>query len=336
MTIADILGIVASMALGALLGWFVLRSHFSFDRVFRWPVARNNHEWLRSFLFAMVIAWIAMGVGYLNGWCDVQRLPDCGPMASIIGGMLAGISVGMLGQCPVTIILGAGMTSIWALIAVFAWVSGVIAGTHATWLVMIFDSAQEIGLLDFGWQGLNDYAGIPRWIALLVAGVGLGVWMIGQPVVVGRSRMEWPKQGAILGFIIVVGWALALAGGNWGGMNMVEAVNDVWIGLTGGVLEFRPALLMMIGLAGWGFVSVVRTGKLFSDPVTDPTQVGVLIGASFLLGLACALAKGDPVAHCLYGAGVLQSSSLLFVGGMWGGAAIFGRMGKRLVRKGGN
>jgi len=335
-TIGDILGIVASLALGAMLGWLVLRSNFSFDRVFRWPIARDNHEWLNAYLLAMAIAWLAMGVAYLNRWCDVQRLPDCGPLASIIAGMLVGVAVGMLGQCPMTIIHGAGMTSIWALIAVASWISGIVAGDHATWMVMAFARIQEIGLLDFGWQGLNDYAGIPRWIALLVAGAALGAWMIGRPVAIRRSRMEWPKQGAILGFIIVAGWALALHGGNWGGMNMTEAVDDVWTGLTGGVLEFRPALLMALGLAGWGFISMMRSGKLFSDPVNDPIQVLVLIGASFLLGLACALAKGDPVAHCLYGAGVLQSSSLLFVGGMWTGAAIFGRVGKRMVRKGGN
>jgi hypothetical protein len=333
-TISDILGILASLALGAYLGWFVLRSSFSFDRVFRWPVARDNHEWLRSFLFALAIAWVAMGVAYLNRWCEVQRLPDCGPVASILGGMLVGVSVGMLGQCPVTIILASGATSIWALIALAAWVSGIVAGLHATWLVMAFARIQEFGLLDFGWQGLNDFAGIPRWIALLLAGVALGAWMVSHPVVVRRSRMEWPKQGAILGIVIVVGWALALAGGNWGGMNLVEAVDDVWTGLTGGVLEFRPALLMLLGLAGWGFISMLRSGKLFSDPVVEPMQVVVLVAASFLLGLACALAKGDPVAHCLFGAGVLQASSLLFAGGMWGGAAIFGRLGKRLVRKG--
>ena len=336
MTLGDILGIFAAVALGGLLGWLVLRSYFSFDRVFRWPVAKDNHEWLRAYMIAMAIAWLAMGIAYLNRWCDVQRLPDCGPVASILGGMLVGISVGMLGQCPVTIIMGAGMTSLWALISLTAFISGIVAGMHATWLVILFARIQEIGLLDFGWQGLNDFAGIPRWIALLVAGVALGGWMIRYPVVVRRSRMEWPKQGAILAFIMVAGWALALAGGNWGGMNIVEAVNNVWIGLTGGVLEFRPALFMLMGLAGWGFIAMLRTGKLFSDPVNDPIQLVVLVGASFLLGLACALAKGDPVAHCLYGASVLQASSLLFVGGMWGGAAIFGKLGKRMVRKGGN
>jgi len=333
-TIGDLLGTLASPALGIFIGWFLLKSRFNFDRVFRWPVARGNRQWLYAWLFGIAISWFVMGIAYLDRLCEVQRLPDCGPLASVLGGILAGLAVGMLGKCPLWLVLGSGMTSLWALIALGAWMAGLVVGQHSS-LVIPFARIQEVGLLDFGWQGLNDYIGIPRWIVLMVAGLGLGAWMIRLPVSVRPGWLEWPKQGVAIGFIVVVGWLLALAGGNFGGMNLVEAVDDVWTGLTGGSLWIRPALLMAVGLAGWGFITMLRTGKLFSDPVGDHVEIVVLLGASFLLGIACALAKGDPVAHCLFGAGVLQASSLLFTGGMWGGAVLFGRIGRMFERKGG-
>jgi len=326
MTEGDILGILAALALGVFLGWLLDRSRFNFDKVFRWPSAKGNREWMYAWLFALSVVWLAMGIAFLNHWCDVQKLPDIGPIASLLSGFLSGAAIGLLGQCPLTIVLGAGAMSLWALAAFASWAAGLLVGLHTVLAIPIVGI--QGWLINYGWQGVSDFIGIPRWIVLLVFAVGFMVWMMRLPVSVRPKQMEWPKQGVLFGVAVSIGWLLALKGGNFGGLNLVEAVDDVWVGLTGGKLWLRPALLVSVGMAGWGFVRSIRMGKVFADPLKEWKPALALAGAAFLLGLAGALGKGCPLAHAFFGTGILHFGSLLFVAGMWGGGALMGRLGR--------
>jgi hypothetical protein len=149
--------------------------------------------------------------------------------------------------------------------------------------------------------------------------------MLRLPVRVRPGWMEWPRQGLLFGVVISVGWLLALKAGNYNGLNLVDAVEDAWTGLTGGKLWLRPALLLCLGLGAWGFLRAIRTGRVFSDPIGGWRAALALVGAAFLLGLAGALGKGEPLAYAFFGAGILQTSAILFVAGMWGGGALIGR-----------
>lgn len=326
MNMGEVSGIVLAPALGFLFGWLLDRSRFNFDKVFRWPYARNSRDWLRSWFVALALVWLAMGVAYFNRWCDVQKLPEVGPLASLLGGAVSGAAIALLGQCPLTISVGAGALSLWALVAFASWMAGLLAGMY-TVVALPLERLQAVGLQGYGWQALNDFIGVPRWILLLLAGGVMAGWLMRFAVRVRPGLMEWPKQGALFGIAVVVGWALALKGGAFGGLNLVEAVRDLSSGLGGGALWVRPSLLFALGLGLWGFVRSIRGGgRFFADSVGGWHAVPWLVGAGFLLGLAGVLAKGDPLAHAFFGAGVLQFSSILFVAGMWGAGMIMPRI----------
>ena len=335
MTLMEAVTIVLGVGRGGALGWLLDRSAFSLDRVFRWAVLRDDLTWFRAYALALALLWLVIGVAALGPWRDLGQPFAVSPLASMLAGFVAGLAIGLLADCPLTLAHGAGRTGLRSGAGFLAWIVGVLLGTHGP-LARFFERIQLAGPSEWREMRVADLLGVPQWLLLLASGAAVFVWLQRAPVRVAPGTLEWPKQGAGLALLTLVGWALARWGGELGGLNAVDVVEEGWGAATGGRLWLAPSLLAGAGFVAWGFLRSLARRELFLEPVGSAVELVILAAAGVLLGLASALAGGDPATRLLFGMSVLHLGSAIFTLAMCCGAWLVGIMEwKQLGRPGG-
>ncbi len=314
---------LASLAFGAFLAWLLERSQFSFDRVFRWTIVKGESEWMRAYVLTLALVWMALGLASLGPWLDPVSPVAVSPLATMIAGFVSGLAVSVLGGCPLSLALGAGQRSLKAVTALAGWVAGILIGLQGP-LKPLIEWIQMAGPTEIQEVRIAELAGLPQWLLLVLCGLGVFGWLLRAPVNVSPKAQEWPKQAVGFAALTCAGWALAMSGGESGGLNGVTAVENVWTGVTGAGWEKHPSLLVGAGLIGFGFLRALRRPPQSLGTVNSIWEFVILAAASLLLGLSSALAGGCPAAHALFGVGFLNLSSTVFVLALLCGGSLMG------------
>jgi hypothetical protein len=344
MTLTDALPLLAGLALGAMLGRLVDKSGFSIDRAFRRVAADRDREWRRAWWLAMALLWLASAAVSLTPLRDAAKPIPLGPVAGLLAGVLAGAAMAVLGGDVVSSGYGTGLTSLPAAVAFIAWIAGLMAGSHGalarvTEWVRLADPA---GLAEARLTGLGGAAAamagehlrpigesVAGFLVPLAAGVLILARLARDPVRVAPGRMEWPKQGLGLAFIVILGWALAIWGGETSGLNAVTAAETVRDAAVGGRLWLHPSILVTAGVMGYAFLKALRLRSIFPHLIGSLRGAVITAAAGFVLGIASALAGGDPSAHAFFGLSTLSVGSAVFVASVWIGTRLAGRFDRR-------
>jgi hypothetical protein len=270
-----------------------------------------------------------MGAFCSGRWQALVAPRSFGLGAAILAGLVAGPSLVVLRTCPLSSVLGTGHTAVRAALVLAGWTLGVLTGTHGI-LAPVVLAARGIGA-EPGGLWLGDLPPFGVLVVSVTAALGLLAWLLKEPVTVSPREMEWPKQASGLLAASLLGWTLAIHGGEPAGLNGVVAVEDAWAGLAGGRLWLGPSLLAGVGLMGFGITGAVRRKGLFSDPVRGATEFLVVVGASFALGVSSAISGGCPAFHAVFGASVMSLGSIAFVLSAFLGARLTARYLARSV-----
>jgi hypothetical protein len=344
MTLMDGLPLIAGLALGALLARLLEKSGFSLDRVIRWAAVHGDREWRRAWWLALALLWLVSAGLSLTSWGDAMKPVAVGPVAAVLAGVAAGVSMAILGGDVVSLGYDAGFTSLPAVAAFLAWIAGYLVaargplGQLTDWLRDIrpfgLDEARLAGLAgtaaSLGGEHLRPVGdAVAAFLVPAAAAVFILVRLLREPVRVAPGRMEWPKQGLGLALIVILGWVIAATGGEASGLNAVSAVETVRDAAVGGRLWLHPSLLVTAGIMGYAFLKALRVRSLFPRAVTSGRHAAIVVAAGFLLGAASALAAGDPSAHAFFGLSMLSVGSVLFTASMWLGSRLAGRFERR-------
>ncbi len=310
-----VLTALGGVALGAILGWFLVRSRFSLARVFCRTHAGEKRDWVRAYLLAISLVWFFLGAS--AGLVGPPAPVSVGFYAAALGGVLAGLAFRVLGSCTLALLLEASGFRLPALVAVAGWTAGVLAvavGPAASVLARITAAGPVPGL-----------AGLPLGPVLVIAGAGLFGWLQRATVSISPEKMEWPKQGVALAVLVLAGWALCFSRGEAGGLNGVAVVMNLVAGpemwaevrsVPG--MRFGAGFFVAVGLIAFGLVRAVvwRGARVSGSPA--PTGLIAAMGGGFLLGIASAIGGGNPAAHALAGIGFMKLDSVVFIATMWG------------------
>lgn len=308
--------------MGAFLGWVLERSGFGFARVLSGGSESERHAGF-AYLLALAACWVVMGAFCAGRWQALVAPRSLGLGAAVLAGLVAGPSLVVLRACPLGSVLGTGHTAVRAALILAGWTVGVLTGTHGI-LAPVVMAARGTGA-DVGGLWMGDLPSPAILLVPAVAAVGVVVWLLREPVTVSPGAMEWPKQAAGLAAACLLGWTLAIHGGEPSGLNGVVAVEDAWAGLSGGRLWLGPSLLAGVGIMGFGITGAVRRKGLFTDPVSGLTELLIVVGASFALGVSSAISGGCPAFHAFYGASVFSLGSIAFVLSAFLGARLTSR-----------
>lgn len=322
MTMTEWLGVAAAILLGGLTGRLLDRSGFSFDRAFRAPALDGDAESLRGWLLGLSL--LLLGAGALGAaGIEPVRPGPLGPVAAVLAGLVAGIAGAIIAADPLTVTHGAGRTRLPHVVALLGWVGGVAAGSAGALgqLVVWIGGA---GPWEIREVRLSDLAGLPAWAVQLGVGALIAVRLLRVTVEVRPGRMEWPRTGTGIALGVAAGAALAVLGGESSGLNAVTAARTVIDAPMVGKLWLHPSLLVGCGLLLHGFMAALREGRLFPGLPGVPGSLAIRGAAGFMLGLACALAGGDPVSHACFGLPALSLGSAVFVLACGCGALLMG------------
>lgn len=323
MSLAEGAWSAGALLLGGALARLLHRSGFSLDRAFRWAMLRGDPTWFRGYAFALCGVWILLGLGALGPWRDLGQPLAVSPLATMLAGFASGLAIGVLAGCPLSLGAGAGGTDVRAVAAFAAWVGGVLLGTRGP-LAPFFEWIQRAGPAELRAMRLAELLGVPQALLLLACGAAAFAWLSRAPVRVAPGTVEWPKLGAWLAGLTLAGWAVARHGGETGGLNAVEAVDDAWSGVTGAPLWLAPSVLAGVGLLATAFAGAVGGRRLVPATVVSWPDLAILLAGGGLLGLASALAGGDPASRALFGMGVLHLGSAVFTLALCCGAWLVG------------
>jgi len=344
MTLTDALPLLAGLALGAWLARLVEKSGFSLDRVLRWGAAYGQREWRRAWWLALALLWLASSMLSLTYLRDAARPIPLGPLAAVVAGLIAGAAVAILSGDVVSLGFGLGRTCLVSTTAFVAWVGGCLLAAHGPlapltgWLRSFgaggLDEARLPGLAGAATALAGEHLrpvgeAVAAFFVPAAAALFVFVLLLRAPVRVSPGRMEWPKQGAGLALLVALGWALAIWGGETSGLNAVSAVETVREAAVGGRLWLHPSLLVTAGLVGYALLKSLRQRTLFPRTVASRRHAVVVVAAGGLLGVASAVAGGDPSAHAFFGLSTLSVGSLLFAVSIWIGARLAGRFERR-------
>ncbi len=324
MTLVECLAVGCALATGALLGRVVDRSGFSLDRAFRAPALEGDAESLRGWLLGFALLLAVAAAGALAGLPAVRPVP-LGPVAAVLAGLVAGVAGAIVAADPVSAAHGAGRTRLPDLVTAAGWLGGVAAGSAGA-LGALNGWIAAAGPPEVGALTLAVLTGVPGWVLQLGAAGLLGWALLKIQVVVAPGRMEWPRAGAGLALVAVAGGALALQGGETAGLNAVSAARTIIEAPALGKLWLHPSLLVGAGMVLHGFTVALREGRLFPEMPSPASRLPVRGAAGFALGLACALAGGDPLHHACYGLPALSLGSAVFVLACFCGALLMGML----------
>lgn len=344
MTLTDALPLLAGLALGALLARLIERSGFSLDRALRWGASYGEREWRRAWWLAVALLWLAAALFSFTSACSLARPIPVGPVAAAVSGLVAGLALAVLAGDIVSLALGLGRTCLPSTLAFFGWVAGYLVCAHGPlsgltgWLRSLppagLDEARltEVAgeLAAAGGEHLRPIGEslvgflVPAFAAVIVI-----ARLLKEPVRVAPRRMEWPKQGFGLALLVILGWVLAVWGGESTGLNAVLAAEALWDAAVGGRLWLHPSLLVAAGLIGYALLKALRLRILFPREVASRRHALVMIAAGGLLGFSSALAAGDPSAHAFFGVSTLSIGSLIFTLSIWIGARFAGKLDRR-------
>jgi len=344
MTLTDALPLLAGLALGALLARLVERSGFTVDRAIRWGSTYGQREWRLAWWSALALLWLTASVLSLTPFRDAGHPIAVGPVAAVVAGLIAGPAMGVLGGDVVSLGFGLGRTCLHSAVGFLAWIGGYLIAAHglAAPLTRWLRAAGAGGLDEMRLAGVAGSAtalggehlrplgeALVAFLVPAAAGLFVIVRLLREPVRVSPGRMEWPKQGFGLALLVVLGWALAVHGGEASGLNAVAAVETVRAAAIGGQLWLHPSLLVTAGVIGYGLLKALRLRTFFPRTVASKRHAVVVVVAGGALGVASALAGGDPSAHAFFGMSTLSVGSMLFVVSAWIGARLAGRFDRR-------
>ncbi|MEK7476095.1 MAG: YeeE/YedE thiosulfate transporter family protein [Candidatus Coatesbacteria bacterium] len=344
MTLTDALPLLAGLALGAWLARLVEKSGFSLDRVLRWGASYGQTEWRRAWVLALALLWLASAALSLTPLHDAAKPIPVGPVAAVVAGLIAGAAMAILAGDVVSLGFGMGRTCLVSTTAFAAWVAGYLLMSHGplasltVWLRSIGPAGLEESRLPGLAGAASALAGehlrpVGEAVAAFLVPAALGLIacarLLREPVRVSPGRMEWPKQGAGLALLVALGWAIAIWGGETSGLNAVSAVETVREAAMGGRLWLHPSLLVTAGLVGYAFLKSLRLRTLFPRAVSSKRHAVIVVAAGGLLGVASAVAGGDPSAHAFFGLSTLSVGSMLFAVSTWMGARFAGRFDRR-------
>lgn len=330
MTTAEMLASMAALLVGAALGRLLDRSGFSFARAFQWVRIAGDGRAFHAYWLALALLWTMAAFAPRVFTQSLAQALLVSPLAAMLGGFVAGLALRILDGDPLSLAVGAGRLNPAAGIGLGGWVVGVLAGLHGP-AVALFDWIRAAGPVEVREFTLASLIGVSPAVLGVLLAAGVVAWLLRVPVSVRPRLVEWPVLAVGLAVLAYAAWGLAWLGGEGGVPNGVTAVAEAWHALAEGRLWLRPSVLAGVGLMGYGLF------RSPAGPVPEPGPplggVGILIRASagVLLGLASALAGGDPAAHAMFGCGRLALPSLIFVGAMWCGGWLMGLLEWRML-----
>jgi len=336
MTTAEILASLAALLVGAALGRLIDRSDFSFARVFQWVRIAGDGRAFHAFWLALALLWIMAAFAPRVFTQGLAQALVVSPLAAMLAGFVAGLALRILDGDPLSLAVGAGRLNAAAGIGLGGWVVGVLAGTHGP-AAVLFDWIRAAGPVEIREFTLASLLGVSPAVLGVLLAAGIIAWLLRVPVTVRPRLVEWPVLAVGLAVLAYAAWGLAWLGGEGGVPNGVTAVAEAWHALAEGRLWLRPSVLAGVGLMGYGLA--LSPGGPGPEPAgaaaraTGLRGVEVLIrvSAGVLLGLASALAGGDPAAHAMFGCGRLALPSVIFVGAMWCGGWLMGLLEWRML-----
>lgn len=314
---------ILGLGLGAVLGWALEVSGFSFDLVFRGGRQRGESRWLHAYAFALSLIWIGLGVAALFGRGGGAGGPTVSPTAAMPAGFATGLLLAVLANDPVGLSLDTGFARVRGLVAFAAWVAGAWLAARGP-LALLGRWFRDAGPAELKTMSLDRLVWLPPWVVLLAAGGGTFAWLLRQPVRVAPGTLEWPKLGAWLAGLTAAGWWLGREAGTPGGLNALGALEDAWAALGGGKLWLSPSLLAGLGLLGYGLARSVARPHPHGEMVLAPAELAIRAGAGLLLGTATVLAAGDPAAHAFFGVGRLSLGSVVYLASLGCGSWLMG------------
>lgn len=321
MTPAGMLASVAALVVGVVLGRLLDRSGFSLARAFQWVKVGGDGDAFRAYWLALALLWVLAAFAPRAFSREFAQSLIVSPLAAMLAGFVSGLALRMLDADPLTLIVGAGRMLPAAAIGFAGWLAGVVLGGHGP-MVPLFDWMRAAGpaeIRDLTVAGL--FALSPAILGSLLA-LGILGWLLRAPVTIRRGVPEWPLQAVGLAVLAFAGWGLAWLGGEGGVPNGVTAVDEAWHGMAEGRLWLRPSMLVGAGVFAYGLAGASRNPA----PAVRLGGVEVLgrAAAGVLLGLASALAGGDPAAHAIFGCSRLALPSMIYVVAMWCGGWLMG------------
>jgi hypothetical protein len=329
MTSTEILASAAALLVGALLGRLVDRSEFSFARAVQWASIHGDGRAFHGYLLAVSLLWILAAFAPRVFVLGVAPALVVGPVAAMLAGLVSGLTLRILDADPLLLAVGTGRLSLAAMVGLAGWGAGVVLGEHGP-ILQLFDWIRSAGPMEMREWNLGALVGLSPAILGVLLAAGVVAWLLRIPVLVRPGHMEWPVLAVWLAVLAYAGWGLAWLGGEGGVPNAVTAVGEAWRGMAEGRLWLRPSVLAGAGLVGYGVVrGLDGTHGLGGSGLTG-VEALIRVSAGLLLGLASALAGGDPAAHAIFGVGRLALPSVMFVVAMWCGGWLMGLLEWRM------
>lgn len=335
---------VGAMAIGALFGATIQRSHFCTMGCISDAVLFGSFRRMRIWALAIAVALtgsqLLQGLGLLDLAATAYRQPDLFWLGAIVGGILFGFGMVLAGGCASRNLARLGGGSLKALVALL--VMGVVA--YATTLGVLAPLARAlraVGVADLGHAGGGDQ-GLPAllaemtgtragwWAALTTVAVAMALLLFCFRDLAFRRARGDIGTGLVLGALVPAGWLLtgwlipapsALAPPQ--SITFVAPVGSAMqYVMTGGAgLDFGVSLVVGT-IAGALAVALQRGQFRLEGFVSRDDTVRHLLGGA-LMGCGGSLALGCTIGQGLTGVSTLSVGSWLalasiMVGGWWG------------------
>lgn len=290
----ELLGVGLWLALGAVAGAVVQRTHFCIMGALADLLLMGSRHRVRAWAAAIAGAAATAGLATTLG-VATPRLPVASLAAAVIGGLAFGFGMVLAGGCLVRNLARLGAGSLRAAVVLAL---ALPSGLAVTWV----SPAAPLATLDRS----------AAWPALAVALAAAAVALTGP-----RQAATARELGGGLVLGVACGLALVLPALGGGGINAWAALTALPLSGQAGsaVAGLVPGLVLGAGLVAW------RGGTWRLERFVDRADRSRHLVGAVLMGGGAALAGGCTFAHGIGGLAVLAPASVLATLGLVAGAA---------------
>lgn len=216
----------------------------------------------------------------------------------------------------------AGTGSAGAALAALGFALGGVAEERGA-LAALTRQISDIAFATAGTSSLPALIGLPAWLVILIALVGVGclLWRL-PPAAPTPGRWGWPVTGAIIGLLGVGAWVSgSRAGWNWGLSITGPSRSLLEAGLLASPESFNWGAVMLIGIPLGSWASARLRGSI-AWRAPAPAALPRRFLGGILMGAGGTLAGGCNIGNALTGLSILSVHSLIATAAMAAGGVL--------------